>query len=94
MQFTTGDGNVGGRYMMHCHNLVHEDNDMMIQFAVGDMNDNDPVTSDPPAGDAEDEQPVDLRARATRWEPDADADEAWPPASRRRWSSTARSPSR
>ena len=24
-----------GRYMMHCHNLVHEDHDMMIQFEVG-----------------------------------------------------------
>lgn len=24
-----------GRYMMHCHNLVHEDHDMMTQFQVG-----------------------------------------------------------
>ncbi len=24
-----------GRYMMHCHNLVHEDHDMMIQMEVG-----------------------------------------------------------
>lgn len=24
-----------GRYMVHCHNLVHEDHDMMIQFNVG-----------------------------------------------------------
>ena len=24
-----------GRYMMHCHNLVHEDHDMMLQFEVG-----------------------------------------------------------
>ncbi len=24
-----------GRYMMHCHNLVHEDHDMMVQFEVG-----------------------------------------------------------
>src|SRR3954452_4538965 len=24
-----------GRYMIHCHNLVHEDHDMMVQFAVG-----------------------------------------------------------
>jgi spore coat protein A, manganese oxidase len=24
-----------GRYMMHCHNLVHEDHDMMAQFEVG-----------------------------------------------------------
>jgi hypothetical protein len=44
--------------MTHCHNLVHEDNDMMIQFAVGDPNVNDPITSDRPATDYEDEQPV------------------------------------
>jgi FtsP/CotA-like multicopper oxidase with cupredoxin domain len=24
-----------GKYMMHCHNLVHEDHDMMAQFQVG-----------------------------------------------------------
>ena len=24
-----------GRYMLHCHNLAHEDHDMMIQYAVG-----------------------------------------------------------
>ena len=23
-----------GRYMMHCHNLTHEDHDMMTQFEV------------------------------------------------------------
>ncbi len=43
--FTVGDfetldiiGRFGpheGLYMMHCHNLVHEDHDMMTQFAVG-----------------------------------------------------------
>jgi spore coat protein A len=27
-----------GRYMMHCHNLVHEDHDMMVQFRVDDAN--------------------------------------------------------
>jgi FtsP/CotA-like multicopper oxidase with cupredoxin domain len=59
MQFTTGDGNAGGRYMTHCHNLVHEDNDMMVQFAVGDINVNDPVDSDRPLSDYEAEvQPV------------------------------------
>jgi FtsP/CotA-like multicopper oxidase with cupredoxin domain len=47
MQFTTGDGNAGGRYMVHCHNLIHEDSDMMIQFAVGNVNDNDPIKTDP-----------------------------------------------
>jgi hypothetical protein len=25
-----------GRYMIHCHNLTHEDHDMMTQFVVGD----------------------------------------------------------
>ncbi|WP_170219335.1 multicopper oxidase domain-containing protein [Nocardioides litoris] len=25
-----------GRYMMHCHNLVHEDHDMMTQFEIRD----------------------------------------------------------
>jgi FtsP/CotA-like multicopper oxidase with cupredoxin domain len=34
-----------GKYMMHCHNLVHEDHDMMTQFEVGEKGD-DPL-SDP-----------------------------------------------
>ena len=50
-QFDTGPGS-GGRYMIHCHNLVHEDHDMMVQFSVGDWRVNDPVTSDPPVPDA------------------------------------------
>ncbi|PZS31586.1 MAG: bilirubin oxidase [Pseudonocardiales bacterium] len=41
-----------GRYMIHCHNLVHEDHDMMQQFTVGLTpgvpDPNDPVTADPP----------------------------------------------
>ena len=33
----------GGRYMVHCHNLPHEDHDMMTQFVVGPNNgDGDP----------------------------------------------------
>jgi spore coat protein A len=56
-QYTVGDGNAGGRYMTHCHNLVHEDADMMVQFAVGDKNVNDPVTSDPPVRETEPEIP-------------------------------------
>jgi FtsP/CotA-like multicopper oxidase with cupredoxin domain len=36
-----------GRYMVHCHNLPHEDHDMMQQFAVGwhpgDPDPNDPI---------------------------------------------------
>ncbi|GAA2720386.1 multicopper oxidase family protein [Cellulomonas aerilata] len=43
---TTG-GNAGGRYMIHCHNLPHEDHDMMQQFAVGNAAVNDPITSAP-----------------------------------------------
>jgi spore coat protein A len=31
-----------GRYMIHCHNLVHEDHDMMSQFRVGPKRDDDP----------------------------------------------------
>ena len=27
-------GAPGGRYMIHCHNLAHEDHDMMHQFLV------------------------------------------------------------
>ena len=27
-------GDLGGRYMIHCHNLAHEDHDMMGQFLV------------------------------------------------------------
>ena len=36
-----------GRYMVHCHNLTHEDHDMMVQFGVGwkpgDADRNDPI---------------------------------------------------
>jgi FtsP/CotA-like multicopper oxidase with cupredoxin domain len=41
-----------GRYMVHCHNVSHEDHDMMTQFSVGlpkdwTWDDNDPVAADP-----------------------------------------------
>ena len=40
-----------GRYMIHCHNLVHEDHDMMGQFGVsftpGEVDPNDPITAAP-----------------------------------------------
>jgi FtsP/CotA-like multicopper oxidase with cupredoxin domain len=44
-----------GRYMIHCHNLVHEDHDMMSQFRVDPPQDyDDPIYGDParwlPAG--------------------------------------------
>jgi FtsP/CotA-like multicopper oxidase with cupredoxin domain len=32
-----------GKYMIHCHNLVHEDHDMMSQFEVRDDNESDPL---------------------------------------------------
>jgi spore coat protein A, manganese oxidase len=35
-----------GKYMMHCHNLVHEDHDMMTQFEVG-AGGHDPIHADP-----------------------------------------------
>ena len=50
MQFATQpDGE--GKYMIHCHNLTHEDHDMMVQFSAGDPADNNPITSDPPVRD-------------------------------------------
>ncbi|MDQ4084358.1 MAG: multicopper oxidase domain-containing protein [Actinomycetota bacterium] len=40
-----------GRYMVHCHNLPHEDHDMMVQFAVGwesgDPDPHDPILAAP-----------------------------------------------
>ncbi len=46
-----------GKYMVHCHNLVHEDHDMMHQFSVGlkagDVDVNDPISADPPYPDPE-----------------------------------------
>jgi spore coat protein A, manganese oxidase len=43
--------NQQGRYMIHCHNLVHEDHDMMTQFQVGPVgrgdDPNDPIDGDP-----------------------------------------------
>ncbi|UKA56635.1 multicopper oxidase family protein (plasmid) [Arthrobacter sp. FW305-BF8] len=35
-----------GRYMIHCHNLPHEDHSMMSQFSVG-IDTNDPDPNDP-----------------------------------------------
>jgi len=40
-----------GRYMVHCHNLAHEDHDMMVQYAVGwrpgQPDINDPILAAP-----------------------------------------------
>jgi FtsP/CotA-like multicopper oxidase with cupredoxin domain len=47
-----------GMYMVHCHNLPHEDHDMMAQFSVGlgpnDVDVNDPIHADPAKWDNED----------------------------------------
>jgi FtsP/CotA-like multicopper oxidase with cupredoxin domain len=59
MQFgKVGDKDFGvqtGRYMIHCHNLVHEDHDMMSQFSVGlkqsDMDSNMDTNTPPIATD-------------------------------------------
>ncbi len=44
-----------GRYMIHCHNLPHEDHDMMTQFRVGEAREpydpDDPVLGAPPVPD-------------------------------------------
>ena len=44
--------NAGGRYMVHCHNLPHEDHDMMVQFSVqGQVEANHPVNAALPEAD-------------------------------------------
>ncbi len=44
-----------GKYMVHCHNLVHEDHDMMNQFSVGlkpgTVDVNDPIHAAPAVAD-------------------------------------------
>ncbi len=46
-QFRTRQGDdIKGKFMMHCHNLVHEDHAMMTQFEVG-KGGHDPVTTAP-----------------------------------------------
>ncbi|MGA9749918.1 MAG: multicopper oxidase domain-containing protein, partial [Nocardioides sp.] len=49
-----------GRYMIHCHNLPHEDHDMMVQFSVGlgpdDVDEHDPIGADPAKHDDDDDR--------------------------------------
>jgi FtsP/CotA-like multicopper oxidase with cupredoxin domain len=51
-----------GRYMIHCHNLPHEDHDMMVQFSVGldpDVEDpHHPVAADPATWDDDGDEDV------------------------------------
>jgi hypothetical protein len=46
-----------GKYMVHCHNLPHEDHDMMHQFSVGlnngEVDQNDPIYADPASDDTD-----------------------------------------
>jgi FtsP/CotA-like multicopper oxidase with cupredoxin domain len=51
-------GPQAGRYMIHCHNLVHEDHDMMSQFWV-EPPDGSPVQDYDPMGSRENEQSTD-----------------------------------
>jgi spore coat protein A len=45
-----------GRYMIHCHNLSHEDHDMMTQYQVGHHDvDCDSINTAPPKGGTPDE---------------------------------------
>jgi FtsP/CotA-like multicopper oxidase with cupredoxin domain len=56
VKFSVPEGSPGGRYMIHCHNLPHEDFDMMGQFRVGkvpfDTDPNHPILAAPPVWDA------------------------------------------
>lgn len=48
MQFSRRGG-AHGRYMVHCHNLTHEDHDMMGQFQIGAHDPTvDPINAAPP----------------------------------------------
>jgi spore coat protein A len=38
-------GPQSGKYMLHCHNVVHEDHDMMTHFTVGS---GDPIPREGP----------------------------------------------
>ena len=55
MRFGVASGSTGGRYMVHCHNLPHEDHDMMVQYRVGnndfDADPNDPIQAARPSWD-------------------------------------------
>jgi arginase family enzyme len=51
-----------GRYMIHCHNLSHEDHDMMAQFSVGlgadEVDPHDPIAAAPAVLDEDGEVDV------------------------------------
>ena len=62
---TSRTGQRLGRYMMHCHNLVHEDHDMMGQFWVGGP-DGKTRTTRATTPDADPYQPIGRGARTSR----------------------------
>ena len=51
-----------GKYMIHCHNLPHEDHDMMLQYSVGlvdgELDPNDPIAAAPATWDTDGEQDI------------------------------------
>jgi FtsP/CotA-like multicopper oxidase with cupredoxin domain len=61
-----------GKYMMHCHNAVHEDHDMMVQYEVTDPNQGTADVSDPLKFATD---PLDQRTRALSLAVD---DPLWP----------------
>ena len=77
IKFNAAPGSKGGKYMVHCHNLPHEDHDMMQQFAVGqvpdDYDDAGAASSAP-------------RPRRSRRSPRPTASPRWRPA----WTATSR----
>lgn len=73
MRFDVTQGSSGGRYMIHCHNLAHEDHDMMWQYQVGDSDPkadaNDPILAAPAGADkdAPDDPSYDPPAALLGW---------------------------
>jgi FtsP/CotA-like multicopper oxidase with cupredoxin domain len=53
-----------GRYMIHCHNVTHEDHDMMVAYEVG-RGGPDPATAAPP-GQASEAPPLFKRRKRRR----------------------------
>ena len=49
-----------GKYMVHCHNLVHEDHDMMTQFEVLDPHEvgDDPMSARAKSNSGESSDPL------------------------------------
>ena len=67
-----------GRYMIHCHNLSHEDHDMMVQFSVGlgpdDVDPDDPISADPARLDEDGDEDIAPDHYPAGYEPPEDDD--------------------